>query len=82
MDGFVQQLSRAEYCLLLPIYAAREQPIVGVNSQVLASSIIGAKVVHEFDLVAKVKQTQASVILVVGAGDVGDFVSPLKEALS
>ena len=82
MDGFVQQLSRAEYCLLLPIYAAREEPIAGVNSQVLASSIIGAKVVHEFDLVAKVKQTQASVILVVGAGDVGDFVSPLKEALS
>lgn len=82
MDGFVQQLSRAEYCLLLPIYAAREKPIAGVNSQVLASSIIGAKVVHEFDLIAKVKQTQASVILVVGAGDVGDFVSPLKEALS
>lgn len=82
MDGFVQQLSRAEFCLLLPIYAAREEPIAGVNSQVLASAIIGAKVVDELDLVAKVKQTQASVILVVGAGDVGDFVLPLKEALS
>jgi UDP-N-acetylmuramate--alanine ligase len=82
MDGFIQQLSRAEYCLLLPIYAAREEPIKGVNSQALAAAIIRAQVVHEFDLVARVKQTQASVILVVGAGDVGNFVSPLKEALS
>jgi UDP-N-acetylmuramate--alanine ligase len=39
MDAFAQALSKADEVILAPIYAAREEPIEGVTSEVLASKI-------------------------------------------
>lgn len=38
-DGFVEQLSRLDEVVLLPIYPAREEPISGVNSDALLEKI-------------------------------------------
>lgn len=78
MEGFKIQLSRAKATVLLPIYPAREQPIEGVTSAALAADIPGAVVVQKEALASAVVATGCSVILVVGAGDIGDFVPQIK----
>lgn len=82
MEGFKNQLSRAEKCYLLPIYPARELPIEGITSQVLASGISGAQVVAKEQLTSILLQSDAEVILFVGAGDIGLLVEPFKAALA
>jgi UDP-N-acetylmuramate--alanine ligase len=42
-DGFVEQLSRLDEVILLPIYPAREEPISGVNSDSLLEKITATK---------------------------------------
>ena len=80
-DGFKNQLSRTEQCLLLPIYPARELPIEGITSEVLAAGISGASVVQKDTLVPTLLASDSDVILLVGAGDIGQLVAPLKSAL-
>ena len=81
MEGFKNQLSRAEHCLLLPIYPARELPIEGVSSEVLAAGISGAAVVQKDDLPRTLLEANSDVVLLVGAGDIGHLVAPVKAAL-
>lgn len=81
MDGFVEQLGRWNLLLLLPIYAAREAPLDGVSSEVLASKIKCALVVDADQAVETVGRWQPEVVLVVGAGDIGNLVEPLKNVL-
>lgn len=80
-EGFVQQLKRVHQCILLPIYAAREQPIDGINSEALALQIPGAKTCTAAALPELVAHLQCDVVLVVGAGDIGDTVPHLKAVL-
>lgn len=78
MDGFAKTLGHADQVLLLPIYPAREIPIEGITSEVLASKIPNAIVVQKDSLARAVKDSNASVVLVVGAGDIGDLVPRIK----
>jgi UDP-N-acetylmuramate--alanine ligase len=78
MDGFAKTLGLADHILLLPIYPARELPIEGITSEVLASKIPIAIVVQKDSLARAVKNTNATVVLVVGAGDIGDLVPEIK----
>ena len=78
MDGFKNELSRADQCYILPIYPARELPISGITSDVLAAGISGAEVVQKEDLVSTLKAYDPAVILMVGAGDIGQWVAPVK----
>ena len=78
MDGFAKTLGLADHILLLPIYPARELPIEGITSEVLAGKIPNAIVVQKDSLARAAKNTNASVVLVVGAGDIGDLVPDLK----
>ena len=80
-EGFVRQLGRVHQCLILPIYAARESPIEGVSSEALAAQIPTAETSSKEALSLAVKQSKCAVVLVVGAGDVGDTVPQLKAAL-
>lgn len=82
MDGFVEELARATHTLLLPIYPARELPIEGVTSEKIAEKIPHAKVVQKGDLAEKLKALQPEVVLMVGAGDIGDLVGIVKAELA
>ncbi len=78
MDGFAQALDRADEVLLLPIYPARELPMEGITSEALAAKMSKARVVEKEALAGAVKAAESGVVLVVGAGDIGDLVPMIK----
>ena len=80
---FAQSLSQFDQIILLDIYPARELPIEGVTSSWLLSLIENSnkKLVNKEDLISQIKQSNADVILTIGAGDIGAQVLKVKEAL-
>ncbi|WP_306353730.1 UDP-N-acetylmuramate--L-alanine ligase [Flavobacterium sp. '19STA2R22 D10 B1'] len=83
IDDFAKSLSAFGSVLLLDIYPARELPIEGVTSQWLLDKIENKnkKLVTKDDLVANILSSGAKVIVTIGAGDIGELVKPIKEAL-
>lgn len=93
-DGFVEQLSRLDEVILMPIYPAREEPISGVHSEALLEKITAPKkqllspteVVEYFSDrpnrgASGAEALPSEVILTIGAGDIDRIVEPLKNAL-
>jgi UDP-N-acetylmuramate--alanine ligase len=78
MEDFATALDIADKVLLLPIYPARERAIEGITSTVLAGKMKNADVVEKESIAETVVATKAGVILVVGAGDIGDLVPEIK----
>ncbi|WP_036227648.1 UDP-N-acetylmuramate--L-alanine ligase [Mesoflavibacter zeaxanthinifaciens] len=80
---FAKSLSQFDQIILLDIYPARELPIEGVTSSWLLSLIENSnkKLVNKEDLILQIKQSNADVILTIGAGDIGAQVLKVKEAL-
>lgn len=77
-DGFVKELSQLDEVLLLPIYPAREEPIEGVRSDVLVAQIGNkATLVSTDDVLDWSKNTDAAVVLTIGAGDIDRIVPEL-----
>jgi UDP-N-acetylmuramate--alanine ligase len=83
-EGFAESLSKFDEVLLLDIYPARELPMEGITSKWLLSKMsnTNAKLVSKVELVKAIKQSDATVIITIGAGDIGELVKPIKEALS
>lgn len=83
MEDFGQSLSIADEVLLLDIYPARELPIPGITSKELLKKIRheNKKVVGKEDLLETVSQLETDVLATVGAGDIDQFVLPIKELL-
>ncbi len=83
-DDFAGSLSRFDEIILLDIYPARELPMEGVTSEWLLSKIDNPnkKLVIKNDLTDAVLQTEATVIVTIGAGDIGELVKPIKERLN
>ncbi len=83
-DDFAGSLSRFDEIILLDIYPARELPMEGVTSEWLLSKIDNPnkKLVTKNDLIGAVLQTEATVVITIGAGDIGELVKPIKERLN
>jgi len=84
IDGFAESLSKFDELLLLDIYPARETPMEGVTSSWLLSKIENSnkKLVSKADLISEILKSDASIVVTIGAGDIGEFVSTIKKALS
>lgn len=84
IDDFAKSLSNFDEVLLLDIYPARELPIEGVTSQWLLDKIENKnkKLVQKTELVDAIKNSDATIILTIGAGDIGEEVKHIKKALS
>ncbi len=81
-DGFAESLSQFDHTLLLDIYPARELPIPGVTSQSIRDSMRGsAEIVSKNQLLEKVVDACADVVVFMGAGDIADEVQPIVEHL-
>ena len=82
-DGFARSLSQFENIALLDIYPAREQPIEGVTSKWLLDMIQNPnkKLVSKADVAGLLKVTDATVIVTIGAGDIGEMVPDIKRIL-
>ena len=83
-DDFAKSLSQFDDILLLDIYPARELPISGNNSEWLLTKIKNnnKKLIQKSELISSIKQSNAQVILTIGAGDIGEEVKHIKQALS
>jgi len=80
---FAKSLSQFDRILLLEIYPARELPIAGINAQWLLDQIENPNksIVSKSDLVAELCAAQESVLVTIGAGDIGEMVKEIKTGL-
>ncbi|MDO9275556.1 MAG: UDP-N-acetylmuramate--L-alanine ligase [Lutibacter sp.] len=81
---FAASLSRFDELILLDIYPARELPIGGVTSSWLLDkiSIDKKQVSSKENLVKNVLKLDSQVIVMIGAGDIGELVEVIKNVLS
>ncbi len=83
-EGFAESLDLLDSLILMDIYPAREKPIPGVDSQMIAGLMRNKNVVLMSDhkqIVDKVLADKAEVLLTLGAGSVDKLIAPLTEAL-
>ena len=87
-DGFADVLSNADEVILLPVYPARELPIEGVTSEMIAARMSNKNVkVLDKDGVIDWMQNEYGkednkVLVTAGAGDIDTLVEPIKQILS
>ncbi|MCV9932597.1 UDP-N-acetylmuramate--L-alanine ligase [Flavobacterium sp. LS1R47] len=83
-DGFAKSLSAFDEIILLDIYPARELPMEGITSQWLMDKMSNSnrKIVAKNDLLASIKASDATVIVTIGAGDLGELVPSIKNILN
>lgn len=83
-NGFAEQLSRLDECILLPIYPAREEPIPGVTSDALLEKITAARkyLLNPNEALTAIDRRNKRIVLTIGAGDIDRIVSPLKAKLN
>ena len=82
-DDFAKSLSQFDEVLLLDIYPARELPMEGVTSSWLLSKMDNPnkKLVQKADLISEILESDATIIVTIGAGDIGEMVPEIKKVL-
>ena len=81
--GFARTLALADKVVLLPIYPAREEPIEGVTSEMIAKLMQRGKpeVMEPKQVLSYIESHDRGVICTVGAGDIDRLINPIKEIL-
>lgn len=81
-NEFAEALSLADEVYLLPIYPAREAPILGVTTQIIYDKVT-SKVKKNFaskeDLLKSLQSLKFEVLLTVGAGDIVNLLPQICE---
>ncbi|WP_300434071.1 UDP-N-acetylmuramate--L-alanine ligase [Christiangramia sp.] len=82
-EDFASSLSNFDKVFLLDIYPARETPMEGISSAWLLDQISNPKklLVQKDDLIERIKAEEAEVVVMMGAGDIGEEVEKVKKAL-
>ena len=82
-DDFAKSLSNFDEVVLLDIYPARELPMEGITSQWLMNKMTSEdkKLVSKENLIPTILATDARIIVTIGAGDLGEMVPSIKNAL-
>lgn len=80
-NDFGDSLSLADEVFLLDIYPARELPIEGINSEMLLTKVSDCKksLISKDELIEKLIKPKREVLITLGAGDIDQFVEPLKQ---
>jgi UDP-N-acetylmuramate--alanine ligase len=85
-DGFAASLDLADDVILLPIYPARELPIEGITSKMIADKMKNAKwhLMNKEELLdwlgnSSLKEVEGQLFITAGAGDIDTLVKPIKE---
>ena len=82
---FAESLSLLDEVLLCDIYPAREEPIPGVTSQLIYDNIapnVKKVMIHKEDVPAYVRDNDFEVLVVLGAGDLDNYVPEIEKILS
>ena len=82
-DDFAESLAKFDELILLDIYPAREKSIKGINSDWLLNKvkIENKKKVSKEQLIKNINMSDASIIVMIGAGDIGEMVNSTKDSL-
>jgi len=82
-EGFADALDKLDEILLLTLYPAREKPIPGVSSDMIAAMMKNrnVKVVTREELLPALKDVNKGLLLTIGAGDIDRFIEPITEML-
>lgn len=83
-DDFAQSLSQFDEIILLDIYPARELPMPGITSEWLLDKIKKntKKLISKEMLIPTILNSDSTVIVTIGAGDIGELVPSIKKALN
>ena len=83
-NEFATSLSLLDEIILLDIYPARETPIEGVTSSALLDKIKSTNkmLCSKELLVSTILEKQPEILLTLGAGDIDQFVRPIKDCLT
>jgi UDP-N-acetylmuramate--alanine ligase len=82
-EGFAAALDRLDEVLLLTLYPARENPIPGVSSDMIAEKMKNrsVRVVTREELLPALDTVREGLLLTIGAGDIDRFIEPITEKL-
>jgi UDP-N-acetylmuramate--alanine ligase len=82
-ESFAQSLDIADEIVLMDIYPARELPIEGVSSKIILENMQSPlkQVVKNSELLDIIADIESDIYLTVGAGDIDQFVLPIKSLL-
>ncbi len=83
VDGFATSLDLADEVILLDIYPARELPIEGVSSAIIAEkmSLSAVHILSREGVLQWVETARPSLLITAGAGDIDTLVDPIKKIL-
>ncbi|HWB26110.1 MAG TPA: UDP-N-acetylmuramate--L-alanine ligase [Chitinophagaceae bacterium] len=83
-EEFAQSLDLADEVILLPIYPARELPVEGVTSELIARYMhnAGHVLMTKNDMKDWVRKEKPGLLVMCGAGDIDALVEPVKKILS
>lgn len=81
--GFADILDKCDEVILLPIYPARELPIEGVSSDMIAEkmTLTNVRVMQKEEMVEWVKNNKPELLVMAGAGDIDVLVEQVKTLL-
>jgi UDP-N-acetylmuramate--alanine ligase len=82
-DDFAESLSLLDKLILLDIYPAREEPIEGVNSELILQKvkIEDKRICSKDELEDYLMKNNCEVLLTIGAGDIDLLIPKVKEIL-
>ncbi|MFC0877678.1 UDP-N-acetylmuramate--L-alanine ligase [Saccharicrinis sp. FJH2] len=80
---FAQSLSLLDELILLDIYPAREEPVPGVTSELIFSQVKADRkiLVSKENLVKEIEESKPELLVSMGAGDIGEMVSEIKNVM-
>lgn len=81
-EEFAQALSLADEVVLLPIYPARELPIEGVCSEIIADRVtVPCTIVEREQLAQWLAERQTDIVVTFGAGNIDAYCSAVAEVI-
>jgi UDP-N-acetylmuramate--alanine ligase len=82
-NEFAGSLDELDELILLDIYPAREKPVPGVTSEMILQKMKmeNKQLAKKENLVDLLGNKNLEVLLTLGAGDIGEFVEPVKKML-
>ena len=81
---FADALSQLDEVILTEIYPAREQPIEGVTSQLIYDNLrpgIEKSIIRKDDVLDLVKQRDFDVLVILGAGDLDNYMPKITKII-
>ena len=81
---FAASLSQVDKLILLPIYPAREEPILGVTSDIIFRDVTAPEkvLVEKEDLMKYLENEPVDVLVTFGAGNIDRFIGPITDLLN